>query len=143
MSRQILNNITSNSEYGINNDQYSSNNLIHHNNFINNTEQASAPGWWHMVVFEEHWVPPAINFWDDGEEGNYWSNYLTRYPNATEIDSYIWDTPYNISENNQDNYPLMEPGPVILEFPSWIILPLFLTLSLIMLYHRKKMKKLK
>jgi len=85
------------------------NNIIHHNNFINNTEQASVPGWWHMIVFEEHWVPPPSNFWDDGKEGNYWSNYLTRYPNATETDSFIWSTPYNISDNNQDNYPLTAP----------------------------------
>jgi len=85
------------------------NNTIHHNNFINNTEQASVPGWWHMIVFEEHWVPPASNFWDDGKEGNYWSNYVTRYPNTTETDGFIWSTPYNISENNQDSYPLTAP----------------------------------
>ena len=134
------NNITNN-ECGISisSSKSPTNNTIHHNNFINNTEQASAPGWWHMVVFEEHWVPPAINFWDDGEEGNYWSNYLTRYPNATEIDSYIWDTPYNISENNQDNYPLMEPGPVIPEFPSWIILPLFLVVTFVGILAKKRL----
>jgi len=85
------------------------NNTIHHNNFINNTEQAFVPGYWHMIVFEEHWVPPVSNFWDDGKEGNYWSNYVTRYPNATETDGFIWSTPYNISENNQDNYPLTAP----------------------------------
>jgi len=104
------NNITNN-EYGIHIDSpmETTNNTIHHNNFINNTEQASVPGWWHMIVFEEHWVPPASNVWDDGKEGNYWSNYVTRYPNATETDSFIWSTPYNISENNQDNYPLTAP----------------------------------
>jgi len=92
------------------------NNLIHQNNFVNNT--ADVPGYWHMIVFEEVWVPPQRNVWDDGKEGNYWSDYVTRYPNATGTDgSGIWDTPYNISENNQDNYPLMNPV-VIPEIPD-------------------------
>ena len=51
-------------------------------------------------------------------ERNFWSDYLTRYPNATEIDSSgIGNTPYkiNIYANSevtgtlQDNYPLMKP----------------------------------
>jgi hypothetical protein len=63
------------------------------------------------------WVPPQRNVWDDSKEGNYWSDYVTRYPNATEIDgSGIWDTTYVISENNQDSYPLMSPV-AIPEFP--------------------------
>jgi len=130
-----------NNEYGIHISSVmeTTNNTIHHNNFINNTEQASVPGWWHMIVFEEHWVPPPSNVWDDGEEGNYWSNYITRYPNATETDSYIWNTPYNISENNRDNYPLMEPGPVIPEFPSWIFLPLFLMATLSAIIVKKRL----
>jgi len=92
------------------------NNLIHHNNFVNNT--ADAPGHWHTIVFQEVWVPPPKNVWDDSKEGNYWSDYVTRHPNATEIDGLgIWDTPYVISENNQDNYPLMNPV-AIPEFPE-------------------------
>lgn len=77
---------------------YSSNNLFFHNNFINNKKQVSIP------------TPGYANFWDNGVEGNYWSDYEDRYPNATELDdSCIWGTPYVISENNQDNYPLMNP----------------------------------
>ncbi len=50
------------------------------------------------------------NFWDNGEKGNYWSDYEDKYPNAKELDgSGIWDTPYVIDENNQDNYPLVNP----------------------------------
>jgi len=88
------NNIANNG-YGI--FLWSSNHKIHHNNFIYNTNQAGS--------FES-------NTWDDGypSGGNYWSDYEERYPNATEIDdSGIWDTPYVIDENNQDNYPLMNP----------------------------------
>ena len=81
---------------------FCTNNTIYHNNFINNTKSA------HPVSD----FPPLRNIWDDGypSGGNYWSDYEERYPNATEIDdSGIWDTPYVIDENNQDNYPLVEP----------------------------------
>ena len=76
----------------------SSNNSIYHNNFINNTYQA-------IEMYSR-------NVWDNGypSGGNYWSNYQTRYPNATEIDSSgIWNTPYVIDANNTDYYPLMNP----------------------------------
>jgi parallel beta-helix repeat protein len=91
------NNFVNNTWYGIYvEDSYSNN--IFHNNFVNNTFQA--------------FVDPDSphNVWDDGypSGGNYWSNYLTRYPNAAEIDaSGIWNTAYVIDTSNRDNYPLM------------------------------------
>jgi parallel beta-helix repeat protein len=75
----------------------SSSNSIYHNNFVNNTWQ----------VYTD-----SINMWDNGypSGGNYWSDYQTTYPNATEIDSSgIWNTPYIIDIFNQDSYPLMNP----------------------------------
>jgi hypothetical protein len=51
----------------------------------------------------------STNKWDDGypSGGNYWSDYLTKYPHAAEIDgSGIWNTPYVIDGNNTDHYPL-------------------------------------
>jgi parallel beta-helix repeat protein len=75
-----------------------SNNTFYHNNFVNNTAQAGDAD--------------SINVWDNGypSGGNYWSDYRTRYPNATEIDgSGIGDTPYVIDAQNMDRYPLMEP----------------------------------
>ncbi len=77
-------------------------NFIFHNNFINNTSHQALVASWE----------PSINTWDDGypSGGNYWSDYLSRYFGAQELDdSGIWDTPYNIDETNQDNYPLIEP----------------------------------
>jgi len=74
-------------------------NFIYHNNFINNTYQA--------YTYESY-----NNTWDYGypSGGNYWSDYEETYPDAEEIDdSGIWNVPYWIDENNQDNYPLMEP----------------------------------
>ncbi len=51
-----------------------------------------------------------INYWDDGEEGNYWSNYASEYPDAEEVDnSGTGDTPYVICANNTDNHPLTKP----------------------------------
>jgi len=87
---------------GITNNQYSivlyesSNNSNYHNNFIDNAEQV--------------YSYDSTNVWDDGypSGGNYWSDYEERYPDADELDgSGIWNTPYVIDENNQDNYPLM------------------------------------
>ena len=46
-----------------------------------------------------------IFFWDNGPIGNYWSGYGG---NDANNDS-IGDTPYIISANNRDNYPLMAP----------------------------------
>ena len=69
------------------------------------------------------------NFFDNGTEGNYWSNY-----NGT------GDTPYIIDENNQDNHPLVEPA-LIPEFQSWAIVPLFLTTTLLTIIAKKKFSK--
>jgi parallel beta-helix repeat protein len=78
----------------------SSNNSIYHNNFVNNTRQVY------------YIVAPVANIWDDNypSGGNYWSDYVARYPNALEKDaSGIWNTPYVIDANNTDQYPLMKP----------------------------------
>jgi len=82
-------------------------NKVFHNNFSDNGQHVSPGGY--------------QNIWDDGypSGGNYWSDYARNdtysgpYQNETGSDG-IWDTPYVIDENNQDNYPLMEPWtPVI------------------------------
>jgi len=78
----------------------SKDNRIYHNNFIENT------GWVQAYTIN------SIDAWNDSypSGGNYWSDYEARYPDAEELDgSGIWDTPYSIDEDNQDNYPLMEP----------------------------------
>ena len=52
----------------------------------------------------------STNFWDNGSVGNYWSDYLARYPNASEIgDTGIGDTPYVVDADNVDYHPLMYP----------------------------------
>jgi parallel beta-helix repeat protein len=91
---------------GINLVYNSSGNSIYHNNLINNLRQVTDDSW------DETYLLPSTNTWDKGfpSGGNYWSDYTSRHPSAQELDaSGIWDTPYLIDENNQDNYPLMEP----------------------------------
>ena len=69
--------------------------------------------------------------WDNGSMGNYWSDYLDRYPNATEVDSLgIWDTPYGISPEGDDRYPLVNI-PIIPEFPSLFVPTLFMVTTLL------------
>ena len=76
---------------------YSSNNSIWHNNIVNNMQQALNEG--------------SINFWDDGIEGNYWSDYNFGDSNHDGIG----DSPYSVTDPMTtppeliqfDNYPLM------------------------------------
>jgi len=133
----IGNSITSNSGWGIilNYLGYHSfsNNTIYRNNFANN-QQA-------LYIDDESFPSdndePAKDRWDNGTEGNYWSNY-----NGTDADGDgIGDTPYIINENNQDNHPLMEPT-VIPEFPAWTHLVIMLVVILvIMVIYRHSLQK--
>ncbi|MCW4017601.1 MAG: right-handed parallel beta-helix repeat-containing protein [Candidatus Bathyarchaeota archaeon] len=100
-----------------------SGNLVYQNNLINNSEQ---------VVIQKESGTNENNYlngtntvsWDNGTVGNYWSDYQTKYPNATEVDATgIGNTPYVIDANNIDHYPLMKVVAVP-EFAPWIILPL-------------------
>jgi hypothetical protein len=82
---------------------------------------------------------------------NYWSDYLTRYPNATEIgNTGIWDTPYEGHEAFTDNHPLVEPVAVNPEFPDdepslTILVAILVAVAItgvILLVYFKKRKRL-
>ncbi|HDQ05737.1 MAG TPA: hypothetical protein ENN36_03315 [Candidatus Bathyarchaeota archaeon] len=125
-NRIIRNMITENSDWGMQLTGSQNNNVIYHNSFVDNNDgegiQVSIPGIWSMDGMKDG----GGNVWDNGTVGNYWSDYLTRYPNATEIDGTgIGDTQFYINPNNYDRYPLMEPA-TIPEFPSWTLMPLLL-----------------
>ena len=50
-----------------------------------------------------------VVFWDNGVVGNYWSDYLIRYPDATQNSTTAtYNTPYTIDTNNKDNHPLIQ-----------------------------------
>jgi parallel beta-helix repeat protein len=73
-------------------------NKVYYNNIVDNTPNALAQQ-----------NATDVILWDNGYVGNYWSDYQSKYPNATEVDaSGIGDTPYVINENNKDRYPLFE-----------------------------------
>ena len=66
-------------------------NVIYHNNIIHRYS--------HGVFIPTY----GFNNWDNGAEGNYWSDY-----NGTDSDGNgIGDTPYTINFNNVDRYPLI------------------------------------
>ena len=74
-------------------------NRLYHNNFLNNDYNAYDNSSY------------IVEYWDNGQSGgNYWSDYLSKYPNASEIGkSGIGNTPFLIWSGNIDNYPLMAP----------------------------------
>ena len=74
--------------------------VFYHNSFRNNTEQIRSDD--------------SLNAWDNGAEGNYWSDYngtdLYSGPSRNETGSDgIGDTTYHVDKNNQDHYPFMGP----------------------------------
>ncbi|MCW4017197.1 MAG: right-handed parallel beta-helix repeat-containing protein [Candidatus Bathyarchaeota archaeon] len=88
-----------------------SNNTITQNNFIGNQQEdgldVSIPGIW---AYPNGYVEGVGNFWDNGEVGNYWGDYQTRYSNASEVaGAGIWDTPWVINSNNIDHCPAVKP----------------------------------
>ena len=119
----IIHNIVMNNTLGIRS-ELSEGNKIYNNNIINNTVQVQSD--------------LSTNTWDDGYKGNYWSDYQTKYHNATQTGD-TWDTPYVINASNSDNHPLAYQS-VIPEFPSFLILTMFMmaTLATAIFYKRRK-----
>lgn len=70
-----------------------SNNYFYRNNFINNTQNV--------------WIAPGapVNFWDNGQQGNYWSNFHGVDSNGDGLS----ETPYVFTANNTDYHPFMQP----------------------------------
>jgi parallel beta-helix repeat protein len=96
-TNNITENRIANNGYGIRLENSSGNNF-HHNNFMDNEQQI-------LFITQGY-----ANIWDDGypSGGNYWSDYETRYSSARELDeSGVWNSPYVIDKDNQDNYPLL------------------------------------
>jgi len=71
-------------------------NIVVYNNFLYNNVSAFGHG---------------VNVWDDGQQGNYWSDFDEPREGAYDQNKdNIIDRPYrNIGENNQDKYPLSNP----------------------------------
>ena len=81
----------------------SSGNLFYRNNFMNVTIIYDAE-----IMYTRNIT--SMNRWDNGSIGNYWSDYLIKYPKATGIgDTGTGNTPYVIDAGNTDSHPLIVP----------------------------------
>ena len=79
-------------------DETCENNRFHHNNFVNNTNQLVTYG--------------GPNMWDDGNEGNYWSDYtgLDDGSDGRVAGDGVGDT--LLPHQNVDGYPLISKEPL-------------------------------
>jgi len=84
------------------------NNLFLRNIFVNNSKN-----------FGTNWPVEGANSFDDEKEGNYWDNYLTMYPKASEVgQSGTGNTPYLLVGMNVDNHPLLNQPNVSDKVPT-------------------------
>jgi parallel beta-helix repeat protein len=119
---------------------------IYRNNFINNTKHVDFVS---VQAPKQFSIPaPNANLWDNGTQGNYWSDYQAKYPNAKEADnSGTYDTPYVPYPDNIDNHPLVKPVEITQpSIPSWIILvilplPIIVAIAVGLFIYFKKRKR--
>jgi parallel beta-helix repeat protein len=111
------NNITSCTQTGVYLSISDFNNFFH-NNFVGNAKQAQENHqlyWWGIqneTYYSEN------NQWDNGKEGNFWSDYTGLDANGDGIG----ETPYAVYENYIDHYPLTTPydiGNVAVDYEEW------------------------
>ena len=107
------------------------NNTFYHNDFVENIFEKEVLQV--DLLGDKNSYNELANYWDNGKEGNYWSDYLTIYPNATETDrTGIGNTPYSLLTNigrglaYQDRFPLIQPfsnTTIVLPSPLPTIMP--------------------
>jgi len=110
---------------------YSQNNLVFRNNVTDLSVILSFKNRFYQNNILCNYFPSSYNNstdqWDDGSIGNYWVEYQTKYPNASEIgDTGVGNVSYLIDANNIDRYPLMYPFDVetgTIVFPTQEIQP--------------------
>lgn len=86
---------------------YNSRNIVFHHNNIFNDEYSTHP------TNDYPRVSNTTCTWDDGDgEGNYWSDYAERYPNATN-NGLVWNTPYQIDPDDVDGREHYDIHPLV------------------------------
>jgi hypothetical protein len=109
--------------------------VISGNSFVENDVHFSG------CVCEGFNITEPIHTWDDGEAGNFWSDY-----NGADVDGNgIGDTPYVIDSQNQDRYPLMQilatpptPKTSLEIIIAAIALPIIIVVAVVIYRRRKK-----
>ena len=111
--------------------------VLIHNSFVDNIVQFSG------CFCEGYNTTEAVHTWDDGKQGNYWSDY-----NGTDADGDgVGDTPYVIDVQNKDRYPLAElaatPPSVPPKLSTEVIvvavaLPIIIVAAIVVYYKRKQ-----
>ena len=94
-------------------------NAFHHNNFMNNQKQASEHHEVYWILSMNNTYYSGSNAWDDGGEGNFWSDYAGMDGNGDGVG----DTPYSVYENYTDRYPLISPfdiSTINAYLPDWL-----------------------
>ncbi len=139
----ILGNYIADCDTGINVMGSPNNVLIKNNTFVSNVNPISIAysGGVHVITENSFIDGNFIIVWLSPEpdvDRNYWSDY-----DGIDADGDgIGDTPYVYGGDGEseyiDEHPLMEPVPVIPEFPSWVILPLFFGLTLAVIIYKKR-----
>ena len=153
------NNITENRKWGIALFDGSNNITVYENYIVNNDvgidffdypPSANFNKFYHNIFLENS--PHVSNIlrlqqiWDNGFEGNYWSDYSGTDNNGDGIG----DAPYVMDENNKDNYPLMNPLIPITQEPeafpiTWILaitgLLAIVGVGILVLFIKTKRKK--
>jgi len=135
----ILNNYIRNCDIGI---EFlgTSNNLIKYNTFKNNSIDIAINYVSGKNLITHNNLNSYIQVWMSDQptiDMNYWTDY-----NGTDNDGDgIGDSAYFYHDILQDSHPLIEPVPAIPEFPSWIILPLFLMATFVAVIFKKRLSQ--
>jgi len=87
--------------------------ILSHNSLVDNKVQFSG------CTCEEYNLTETIHTWDNGKEGNFWSDYNGTDQNGDGLG----DTPYIIDVKNQDRYPLMQVYSTPAPAPSATLTP--------------------
>ncbi len=77
--------------------------LFHHNNLVGNNMDRSTGYRYGPQALD---VDGGGNQWDDGSEGNYWTDMRKRYPDARVLNGRTWNMSYEVPDDGEDRYPL-------------------------------------
>jgi hypothetical protein len=111
--------------------------ILTHNSFIDNDVHFSG------CFCTDFNTTEPMHTWDDGKEGNFWSDY-----NGTDNNrDGVGDAPYVIDIHNQDRYPLIQivatpptstPKMPVETIVAVIVLPIIIAAAVIAYRRRKK-----